>query len=126
MKYLIYHSLHEEASTGWVWLSQPRFERRIIRILNEKTAKVIFCEYRLIDENFKKYYNSRPHTIDIPMAGPDDIVVISHWYRRMLCINETNGSVDLNISPTSWRQFGAIRAGWQHLDAIVRLAAGSE
>ena len=44
MEYTIFATLHEEANNGWVWLSQPHWERQIIRIRNRKTHKKVFCE----------------------------------------------------------------------------------
>jgi hypothetical protein len=122
MTYQVFPALHEEASIGWIWVSGPQLKRQIVRIVNTQTRMPVFCEYRLVDENFREYYNSRPRTMQIPAKPADENVVISHWYRCKLGIKETERSVDLAVTTTNWYQCASIRAGLQHPDAIVRLA----
>ena len=54
--------------------------------------------------------------------GSEEPLVISEWYRRKLGIEKTQISVDLDVKPTCWWIWAAIRAGWHHPDAIVRMA----
>lgn len=120
MKYRIFPALHEEASSGWVWLSQPQWERGIIRIYNEETKKRVFCEYRRIDDNFKDFYDSRPRTNKLPSSDP--VIVISQWYCRRKLSIDGKEDAELDVRRAFWWEFGPIRAGLEHPDAIVRLA----
>lgn len=119
MPYKVYASLHEDISSGWVWIGGfEGSQRSIVKITNEKNKKAIFCEALKIDENFLKKYKEG-NTANIETIG--NTLVANEWYRNKLDITSTQEDIALTIKSTN--QFiGRFRASIQHPQIIVRLA----
>jgi hypothetical protein len=123
MQYKIFAALHEEATAGWVWLATPKLlPHRLITIEKEHPYRKIFCECRMIDQNFIKLYNERPRTRDIDSAHFEDVLVIGDWYRTALGIVSSSTEVELKVTQPQLSAWTSIKAGTQHADPNVRLA----
>src|SRR5579864_6613231 len=125
MAYRVFAALYEEATEGWVWFATPPPEPHrliILRNLDIKSRPIIYCEARLIDENFVKFYNEKPHTRKIDPKNFSDVIVINDWYRRALGIPSTKTEVVLEVRQPKNPFWPALRAGSQHPDPAVRLA----
>jgi hypothetical protein len=94
--YLICASLHEEAKEGWVWLSSSAdLTSFYVRILNPRNGRSVVCEWRSMDDNFRKVYDSTEGTKKLPASG--SFIVVSDWYRRSLGILDTQIHMPLEI-----------------------------
>jgi hypothetical protein len=123
LNYKIFAALQEETTSGWVWLAKPEFvPHRIIYIRNKQTHKKIYCECRVLDENFRQVYNDRPRTKELAHADVSHALVIGDWYRAALGIPETGIEVELTIDQPWLSAWPSIKAGTQHPDPNVRLA----
>jgi hypothetical protein len=129
--YIVYASLRDETNDGWAWLSLPDYpSRTLIEIRNGR--RKVFCEYRKIDENFRKHYNDNPRTIKInSMHKKCCALVLNAWYRDALGIKtssqqrsdtadvETQHPVQLQITTLrrwSWRSLRltlSTKTDWQ-------------
>ena len=126
-QYIIRAALHEEANEGWVWVSEFS-SRTIVQISNNVGDRVVFCQVRTLDDNFRKFYNDDPKNLRIPLIEADTIVM-SQWFRdglgRINSTDEDNetGKVALKIVEYKhWRIWlGSFRAASHHPDIIVRL-----
>lgn len=82
----------------------------------------VYCEARLLDDNFVHFYNSKPHTKKIDATNFKDVLVIGDWYRQALGIPRTRMEVAIEVRQPSNPFWPALRAGSQHPDPTVRLA----
>jgi hypothetical protein len=84
MPYKSYAALHEDISSGWVWIGGHDFpQRSIIKITNKK--KSVYCEFLKIDENYlEKYNNGRTLKIE----NPSNTIIANEWYRTRLGIKK--------------------------------------
>ena len=117
-QYQIFAALHEEANLPWVWLSSDCIESRaIVRIKRTNPNKSVSCQARIIDENFKTYYNreTRNHINDT------DALVISDWYRGKLGGIKTGNKCSLGVQVDNWA-LGWFRLYRHHPDKVVRIA----
>lgn len=144
--YRVFAALHEDTDKGWAWVSLgKRFESRTtIRITREfgGRKRTVYCEYREIDANFVKTYDSREDTAcmyfadhvaakrakpeDVQLAQLGDIAVISKWYRRALGDFETTkrggGHQKLSFDEPCARWWRDLRAACQHPEPGMRVA----
>jgi hypothetical protein len=123
MEYDIYAALSDDDKDGWVWLQEPHLPPFTpIEIHNPKTGRSVYCECRLIDENFLRNYNQRPRVV---IEDAAKALVISGWYRDALGGIETarhsGHRAQLKIRRLrllGWRQ---VRCACHHPDAIARI-----
>ena len=128
-EYIIRAALHDEANEGWVWASGIS-SRAIVRLSNAAGDRVVFCQVRKLDDNFREIYNDDPKKRRIPLIDADTIVM-SQWYRDGLGgIETTNkdnkiGKVALKIDSYDrcWRPWGSVRAAAHHPEIVVRMGA---
>jgi len=73
----------------------------------------------VIDENFRRAYNARELTLDIPSEG--NVLVISSYYRNLLDGFDTNIAKDLELTPVRG-PIASLRAGYRHPSSAVRAA----
>lgn len=119
MKYKIFAALQEDINTGWIWIGKPKIHQRaVVRIVNKKNGKKIYCEALSIDENFRKKYKEDNR---IPIGEPDYSIVINEWYRKRLGNIMTQSDYDLGIKETN-NIFGRVYATLQHPQVVVRIA----
>jgi hypothetical protein len=139
--YIVYASLRDEANEGWAWLSLPDYpSRTLIEIRNGKQK--VFCEYRKIDENFRRDYNCGRRTLQIDSQQKKCCaLVLNDWYRRGLgirtsweraceadkdksppCNDETKYPTPLQIRPLKFWGWRSLRVTSHHPDIVVRLA----
>lgn len=103
----IFTALHEDTDKGWVYLLlDPSFKnRQTIKVRNpQQKGKYIYCEYRELDDRFRRNYNDQPRTANIRARNSEnkdsqitkdsreqfkDVLVISKWYRDALGISDT-------------------------------------
>ena len=120
MRYQIRSALHEETKEGWVWISPVQDARAThVRIRNPDSGRTVICEQRVIDENFRRVYNARELTLDIPSEG--NVLVISSYYRNLLEGFDTNIAKDLELTPVRG-PVASLRAGYRHPSSAVRAA----
>lgn len=126
VKYQIYAALHEEATSGWVWLATPPVQaHRLIKIKTPRDKKLrmtLYCEGRCLDRNFVDFYNSQRRTRKIDAENFGDVLVIGDWYREALRISGTAETVELEIEQQENPMWAALKVGSQHPDPTVRLA----
>lgn len=115
----LFAALREDTQQGWVWLKDGSLPARsVVKIKNQASGKVIYCEALQIDKNFLEAYNQSPR---IPINNPQDSIVISGWYRAALGGLSTKSHVQLSIKPiNSW--WGKFRACTYHPQTVVRVA----
>ncbi len=121
-KYIIKAALSEDINSSYIWFSSlPCSSREIVKIINTNTAKTVWCEVIVADDNYIKRYNQNPKTKDINKDIP--FIVMNEWYREKLGLNK-NIYCEIKIKslwiPASIRQLYASLA---HPDNTVRLAA---
>jgi hypothetical protein len=120
--YMIYAALHEESKEGWIWLpSAPGLSTDYVGIHNPRNGRVVVCERRTADENFRKLYDSAGSTIQL--AETHRFVVMSAWYRERLGIFDTRAEVPLEIENRSGL-WAAYRAFSQHPSPAIRMSIG--
>ncbi len=117
--YQVFAGLHEESKEGWIWLS-PGHEHLsdYVRVRNPGTSKSVVCERRLLDENFRSFYNQRGGTIALPDLG--DVVVMNWWFRKHLGDIATQADVRLDVASATWWE-SHITASWHHPHPAVRV-----
>lgn len=119
MLYEVRAALSEETSYPHVWLGgEPLPLRSIILIKNRANGKKVTCEYRKVEPNFIKKYNSNKSRVSINENQPT--IVIAEWYRDILGI-KTRTLVDLDISRICF--FSQTRMSLKHPDNVMRYAA---
>jgi len=123
MKLTIFAAQHEETNNGWVWVAKPHIKSRTLaKLTNSDTTKSVFCESRVLDENFRNLYNDRPHTISIAKKDIESVIVMGDWYRKALGAGDPGSCVNLKITSLNGSDWAGIKAGCQHPDPIVRTA----
>ncbi len=96
MWYEVYVSLRNDENEGWVWITKPDVSgRSVIRIENKENNKVVFCEARIIDCNYRKHYNETDGTRTLSVDK--NVITINEWYRKKLDINK-NEDCELSIT----------------------------
>lgn len=120
-KYTIYACLSEHISEGFVWLQKKELPNRgIVKILNEKSGKSIFCEALEIEQNFLNKYNAESSR-RIKIKDPESSIVLNGWYRVRLGDISTKCQYPLQICSAN-TPYGQIRACMQHPQVVVRVA----
>ena len=118
MKYSIYAALHDDIDTGWVWIwPRPYHQRCVVKIVNRKNRRLIFCEALEIDSNFCSRYNQPPR-LQIQISTPS--IVISDWYRKRLDIKK-NEEVDLDTALSNGTS-AKLKSCLQHPQNVVRIS----
>ena len=118
--YHIFAALHEEAKDGWVWLSPATvLTADFVRIRNPRVNKLIVCEGRAVDRNFRNFYQSREGTVALPDSG--NFVVMNAAFRAQLEILQSE--LPLEIDGTTSIKDRYLRALLHHPDAAIRLSA---
>ncbi len=119
MPYKIYAALQEDINTGWVWLGGFECNQRsIVKLVNEKNKKSVYCEALKIDSNFiKKYKEGNTSKIE----AKENTIVASEWYRNKLGVNNTKNDERIKISVEN-NLIGRFMSCIQHPQVIVRLA----
>lgn len=118
--YRVCAALQEESKDGWVWLSaSSEISGGFIRITNPQTKRCVVCEARMIDDNFRALYNSRPRTADLPESG--DLIVMNWAYRDRLGGIATQAETSLDIVEVKcwWQRW--LTANLHHPHAAVRV-----
>jgi len=117
-KFALFAALHEESRAGWVWVSPGDSpEATFIRIRRREAKRAVVCERRIVDDNFRRYYNERPYTNKLPDSGP--LLVISDSYRTALGISKAR-EAELELSEAGfWSRH--LTAYNHHPDAAIRL-----
>lgn len=116
--YMVFAGLHEEAKEGWIWLS-PGHETLgdYVRVRNPATRKSVVCEQRLLDDNFRRYYNDHEHTF--PLSDSGDLIVMNARFRQRLGGIPTRVPVRLDVrSASRWGRY--ITASWHHPHPAIR------
>jgi hypothetical protein len=117
-KFALFAALHEESRAGWVWVSPGDSpEATFIRIRRHGAKRVVACEHRTADDNFRRYYNQRPYTNKLPDSGP--FLVISDSYRTALGISKVR-EAELELSEAGFLS-RHLTAYNHHPDAAIRL-----
>jgi len=105
-QYEIFASLHEESNASWVWLGSVGLpSRTIVKMDRGDVHRVIWCQARIIDQNFLSVYNCSGRK---PIGDPSSALVISEWYRDKLKIPVTGMKVPLKICEQNnlWGELG--------------------
>jgi len=115
----IYPALHEDISSGWVWIGVGEsFQRSVIRIECKETKRSIYCEALKLDENYMKRYKERTrHLID----PPEKALVINEWYRQRLGNLKTQIEYNFKIK-SRVKIIGRLKALIGHPQAPIRIS----
>ena len=83
-KYKVFAALHDETSSGQIWMPQEDgfVSRDYITIKAITIGKKVNCICRIIDDNFIDSYNKSKRTEKI--TDKNKSIVISAYYRDML------------------------------------------
>jgi hypothetical protein len=122
--YTIFAAISDETNEGWIWLSDPPLPpRTVVRVYDPVSGRVVFCETRSIDDNFRRQYNKREQTKKIDNSL--EALVVSEWYRNALggfaTTAKSNNQVKLNITPAGMPGWRSLRASCNHPDLAVRV-----
>ncbi len=119
MEYKVLASFRDELNQGWVWANQINLEpRSIVKIINLKNKKVIYCECLEIDNNYVSAYNHKPRA---HINENEKTITMNQWYRKRLGGIKTKHTYDLEIwEANGW--YGSFRANIGHPQIIVRMA----
>lgn len=120
MHFKVFAALEQDMDQGWVWVSQVDIQARcLVRIKNKRNNRIIYCEARIIDENYLRKY-SQANTYHLCKNTPT--ICISEWYRMSLGISNTGKIHDIDISPEK-NLVARFRTLTSHPQLIVRLAS---
>lgn len=118
----IYPSLSSEISSPAVWISEKGLRSRsIVKITNLKSNKSVWCEILIVDDNYKKSYNAKDTTKNLP--DNDCFLVINSWYREILSLEKgETASIKIEEAYSTLSWLSQIFASLKHPDNTVRLA----
>jgi hypothetical protein len=142
--YRTFGALHEDTDKGWVWLllgeTTGLSSRMTIRISRPEAKRSIYCEYRALDDNFVRTYDTSEDTtsiyftnkqnaprrdILIDLSSLGDVIVLSDWYRKGLggfnTTARSGGKQKLNICKPWFPLWADLRAACQHPEPGVRV-----
>lgn len=121
INYLVRAALAEDIKAPYLWLSiMPCDSQVIVKIVNKKATKTIWCEIIEASDNFIERYNNNPRTKNISKNIP--CLVANEWYRKKLKINK-NDYAEFEIKTSKLPQFiQQLMASYNHPDNTVRLA----
>jgi hypothetical protein len=143
-------ALHEDTDKGWVWLLLGKADgfRTRTTIQISCGERSVYCEYRELDANFVRRYDSSDFTTSM-YFGVDEkdrtrqkelartaihqrekvnldkvrgVIVMSDWYRKALGIPATGGEPKLTICRPWCSPWADLRAACQHPEPVVRIA----
>ncbi|WP_290925595.1 hypothetical protein [Halodesulfovibrio sp.] len=95
-KYMIRVARADDMFEGMVWVPREHgvVRRQIVKVVNLKTHKSIYCEASVLDENFLDAYNQPPR---YTLKGTE--LVMGEWYREKLGV-EKNEMATLLVVPS--------------------------
>lgn len=111
-EYVIRAVIAEEALENWVWTDDPDISKGLVVIKNTVNKKSITALHRTINDNFRKLYNEREHTITLDDSSKIYNLVINEYYRECLDI-KTGDKIRLEIKGINWFM-GLFKAHWRH------------
>ncbi|WP_224982948.1 hypothetical protein [Geomonas agri] len=115
----VFASLKNDINEGHVWLlKEGLLPRSVVKVINTKNGKAIYCEALQIDNNFLREYNKQPRFI---IDDPVNSIVMNSWFRAKLDIFNTQENYDISVVATNSCKF-KIRAGIDHPQLVVRVA----
>ncbi|GEM_PF-5211732 len=96
-KYKVFVALHEEARDPCIWI--PNDDKvnsgDCIKVQCTSTQKKVYCECRVLDDNYINYYNDRHHTNKI--REQNKAIIISEYYRKKLGNLKSGENYDFEI-----------------------------
>lgn len=120
MKLRVFASLSEDINNGWVWVPESLVgERTVVRIKNNESVKVVYCEALQIGENYLNRYNTNDRTYRI--TDRNRSIVMNEWYRKKLGITTTQTAIEFDVVKKD-NPWGHLRASLHHPQIVVRLA----
>ena len=118
--YKVFAALHDESNAGWIWMPPENgfTSRDLITITSLTKKKKVYCDCRIIDDNFQSYYKKETgNSID----NKYNTIVISDYYRNKLGGLNTEEEYEFEI--VRGKCFvSKIRTLLQHPDNIVKIA----
>jgi hypothetical protein len=146
--YRVFAALHEDTDKGWVWLLLKECEgfRSRMTIKISRGQHSVYCQHRNFDENFVRKYDSSDETTSmyfgieekdharqkdlardavrhrVKVVLPEDVIVISGWYRRALGDLKRGSREQLTITKPWFSPWADLRAACQHPEPGMRIA----
>lgn len=120
-QFTIFAAPLEDVNQGWIRIANSDLPHRsVVKLMNNKAAKSVYCEVLTIDKNFLRAYNKSPRK-SISEDDTPTALVASHWYRTKLGGLNTQTKYEIIVTlETSY--YGRIQACLDHPQVAIRIA----